>query len=102
MRKNGLVAGILLPFFAIFFAFQIVPLIWILVNSFYSQTEEAWGLANYTDILSSPFYLQAIRFSLDISFWSSFYGVIIALIGGYSCTNWGRGVCNASYCHLLI
>ncbi len=47
MRKNWLVAGILLPFFAVFFAFQIAPLIWILVNSFYSQTEEAWGLANY-------------------------------------------------------
>ncbi|MCW2478885.1 ABC transporter permease [Candidatus Symbiopectobacterium sp. NZEC135] len=91
MKKNWLVAGILLPFFAVFFAFQIAPLIWILVNSFYSQTEEAWGLANYTDILSSPFYLQAIRFSLDISFWSSFYGVIIALIGGYSLRQLGTG-----------
>lgn len=57
-----------MPFFAVFFAFQIAPLIWILVNSFYSQTEEAWGLANYSDILSSPFYLQAIRFSLVISY----------------------------------
>ncbi len=91
MKKNWLAAGILLPFFAVFFAFQIAPLIWILVNSFYSQTEEAWGLANYTDILSSPFYLQAIRFSLDISFWSSFYGVIIALIGGYSLRQLGTG-----------
>lgn len=91
MKKNWLVAGILLPFFAVFFAFQIAPLIWILVNSFYSQTEEAWGLANYTDILSSPFYLQAIRFSLDISFWSSLYGVIIALIGGYSLRQLGTG-----------
>lgn len=91
MKKNWLVAGILLPFFAVFFAFQIAPFIWILVNSFYSQTEEAWGLVNYSDILSSPFYLQAIRFSLDISFWSSFYGVIIALIGGYSLRQLGTG-----------
>lgn len=37
-----------------------------------------------TDILMSPFYLQAMRFSLDISIWSSFYGLLIALVGSYS------------------
>lgn len=84
MKRSWLAALILLPFFAVFFAFQIAPLIWIVVNSFYSETESAWGLANYSDILTSPFYRQAMRFSLDISFWSSFYGVVIALVGGYS------------------
>ncbi|WP_027710984.1 ABC transporter permease [Dickeya chrysanthemi] len=91
MRKSWLAALILLPFFVVFFAFQIAPLIWIAVNSFYSETESAWGLANYVDILTSPFYQQAIRFSLDIAFWSSLYGLAIALIGGYSLRQLGEG-----------
>ncbi|MEI7374754.1 MULTISPECIES: ABC transporter permease subunit [Dickeya] len=91
MRKSWLAALILLPFFVVFFAFQIAPLIWIAVNSFYSETESAWGLANYVDILTSPFYQQAIRFSLDIAFWSSLYGLVIALIGGYSLRQLGEG-----------
>ncbi|WP_192459169.1 ABC transporter permease [Musicola keenii] len=91
MRKSWLAALILLPFFVVFFAFQIAPLLWIAVNSFYSETESAWGLANYVDILTSPFYLQAIRFSLDIAFWSSLYGLIIALVGGYSLRQLGDG-----------
>ncbi|WP_033576454.1 ABC transporter permease [Dickeya chrysanthemi] len=91
MRKSWPAALILLPFFVVFFAFQIAPLIWIAVNSFYSETESAWGLANYVDILTSPFYQQAIRFSLDIAFWSSLYGLVIALIGGYSLRQLGEG-----------
>lgn len=69
--------------FTFFFAFQIVPLIWILFNSF--QLEEGgWGLANFSEILNSSFYLQAIRYSLEISLWSSLFGLIIALFGSYS------------------
>ncbi|MDE1072474.1 ABC transporter permease, partial [Escherichia coli] len=61
----------------------IVPLIWILFNSF--QLEEGgWGLANFSEILNSSFYLQAIRYSLEISLWSSLFGLIIALFGSYS------------------
>ncbi|WJV53196.1 ABC transporter permease subunit [Prodigiosinella aquatilis] len=91
MKKSWLSGLILLPFFVVFAAFQIAPLVWITINSFYSDVNEAWGLANYVDILTSPFYLQAIRFSLEISFWSSVYGLIIALIGGYSLRQLGAG-----------
>ncbi|AHG18649.1 ABC transporter permease [Chania multitudinisentens RB-25] len=73
----------LLPFMVFFFAFQIAPLIWIAVASFNSEMS-GWGLQNYIDIFTSSFYLQAIRLSLDISFWSSFYGLCIAIIGSYS------------------
>jgi putative spermidine/putrescine transport system permease protein len=37
-----------------------------------------WGLANFSKIFSSKFYLQAIQYSLEISFWSSVFGIIIA------------------------
>lgn len=91
MKGKGLALLCLLPFAVFYIAFQIAPLVWIAVNSFYSEMNEAWGWANYTDILTSTFYQQAIRFSLDISFWSSVYGLIIALVGGYSLHQLGGG-----------
>ncbi|MBJ9999607.1 ABC transporter permease subunit [Erwinia sp. S38] len=90
-KGKGLALLCLLPFAVFYIAFQIAPLVWIAVNSFYSEMNEAWGWANYTDILTSTFYQQAIRFSLDISFWSSVYGLIIALLGGYSLHQLGGG-----------
>ncbi|WP_276972939.1 ABC transporter permease [Tatumella ptyseos] len=74
----------LLPFAVFYLAFQVAPLAWVAGNSFWSDVNSRWGLDNYHDILTSPFYLQAIRFSLDISFWSSLYGVLISLVAGYS------------------
>lgn len=84
MKAKWIAALFMLPFLVFFIAFQLAPLTWIAVSSFYSETYEAWGLGNYTDILTSPFYLQAMRFSLDISIWSSLYGLLIALVGSYS------------------
>jgi putative spermidine/putrescine transport system permease protein len=55
----------------------------VLINSL--QTEEAgWGMENFVRIFSSKFYLQAIQFSLEISFYSSIFGIIIATLGSYS------------------
>ncbi|MFP1728624.1 ABC transporter permease [Lonsdalea quercina] len=84
MKKKVLAMVCLLPFAVCFIAFQLVPLGWIAVNSFYSEINARWGWDNYWDILTSPFYLQAIRFSLDISLYSSLYGLLIALLGSYS------------------
>ena len=49
-----------------------------------------WGWGNYVDILTSPFYLQAFQFSLEISLWSSAYGLLIALVGSYSLRQLGQ------------
>ena len=73
----------LLPFAVFYLAFQVAPLAWVAGNSFWSDVNSRWGLDNYHDILTSPFYLQAISFSLDISFWSSVYGLLISLVAGY-------------------
>lgn len=72
----------LLPFALLFFAFQIAPLLWVTINSLH--TPEGWGLANFQKIFASKFYLQAIKHSLQIAFWSSLFGIAIAILGSYS------------------
>ena len=84
MKAKWVAALFMLPFAVFFIAFQLAPLVWVAVSSFYSDAYETWGLGNYTDILTSSFYLQAMRFSLDISIWSSLFGLLIALVGSYS------------------
>jgi len=72
----------LLPFAIFFFAFQIAPLLWVAVNSL--VVGDTWSLANFAKIFSSKFYLQAIKHSLQIAFWSSLFGIAIAILGSYS------------------
>ncbi|APQ09998.1 ABC transporter permease [Pseudomonas oryzihabitans] len=85
MKRSWLALLLLLPFLLVFGAFQLAPLAWIALNSF-QASDGGWGLANYGEILGSPFYLQAIRLSLEISLWSSVLGLVISLIGAYSLT----------------
>ncbi|MEX5506082.1 ABC transporter permease subunit [Pseudomonas putida] len=72
----------LLPFAVFFVIFQIAPLAWVAINSV--QSEAGWGIANFSKVFSSKFYLQALQRSLEISFWSSLFGIVIATIGAYS------------------
>lgn len=82
-RGKWMAALCLVPFAIFFFVFQIAPLGWVLINSLQSE-EFGWGLANFSKIFSSKFYLQAIQYSLEISFWSSVFGIVIAILGSYS------------------
>ena len=91
MKGKTLAALLLLPFALFWVAFQLAPLLWIAINSFWSDINERWGFDNYSDILTSPFYLQAFRLSLDISIWSSIYGLLISLVAGYSLHQLGSG-----------
>jgi putative spermidine/putrescine transport system permease protein len=72
----------LLPFAVFFVIFQIAPLAWVAINSV--QSEAGWGIANFSKVFSSKFYLQALQRSLEISFWSSLFGIVIATLGAYS------------------
>ena len=80
--KTGMALLCLLPFAIFFIAFQIAPLVWVAVHSL--SVGDSWGLGNYEKIFSSKFYLQAIKHSLQIAFWSSLFGIVIAIIGSYS------------------
>ncbi|MGG5873582.1 ABC transporter permease [Pseudomonas peli] len=81
-RGKWLALLCLLPFAIFFIAFQIAPLVWVAVHSL--SVGDAWGLGNYQKIFSSKFYLQAIKHSLQIAFWSSLFGIVIAVLGSYS------------------
>lgn len=72
----------LFPFAVFFIVFQIAPLVWVAIASL--QGEGGWGLENFSKIFTSKFYLQAIERSLQISFWSSLFGIVIAALGAYS------------------
>jgi putative spermidine/putrescine transport system permease protein len=82
-RGKWLAALCLVPFALFFIVFEIAPLVWVMINSLQSE-EFGWGIENFTKIFSSKFYLQAIQYSLEISFWSSVFGIIIAVLGAYS------------------
>ncbi len=82
-RGKWLATLCLLPFVLFFIVFEIAPLSWVMINSLQSE-EFGWGIANFTKIFNSKFYLQAIQLSLEISFWSSALGIIIAVLGAYS------------------
>lgn len=83
MQKTKWALTVFLPFIVLYILFQLLPLFWIVINSF--QLEEGgWGLGNFVEILSSKFYLQSIQFSLEISLYSSFIGLLIALVSSYS------------------
>ncbi len=82
-RGKWLAALCLVPFALFFIVFEIAPLAWVMINSLESE-EFGWGLANFTRIFNSKFYMQAIQYSLEISFWSSVFGIIIAVLGAYS------------------
>ncbi|MDX5371952.1 MAG: ABC transporter permease subunit [Pseudomonadaceae bacterium] len=82
LRGKWLPLLCLLPFAIFFFAFQIAPLLWVAINSLI--VGDAWSLANFQKIFSSKFYLQAIKHSLQIAFWSSLFGILIAILGSYS------------------
>ena len=73
----------LVPFAVVFIVFQIAPLVWVMIHSVQSE-ETGWGLDNFNKIFASKFYLQAIQHSLEISFWSSVFGIVIAVLGSYS------------------
>jgi putative spermidine/putrescine transport system permease protein len=81
-RGKWLALLCLLPFAIFFIAFQIAPLLWVAVHSL--SVGDAWGLGNFAKIFASKFYLQAIKHSLQIAFWSSLFGIVIAVLGSYS------------------
>ncbi|MFP5428023.1 MAG: ABC transporter permease [Gammaproteobacteria bacterium] len=81
-RSRFLALLCLLPFAVFFFIFQIAPLGWVAVHSLHA--ESGWGLDNFSKIFASKFYLQALQRSLEISFYSSLFGILIATLGAYS------------------
>ena len=81
-RGKWLALLCLVPFAVFFIAFQIAPLAWVAINSL--QSDAGWGIDNFVKAFNSRFYRQAMQYSLEISFWSSLIGIVIAILGSYS------------------
>ena len=81
-RSKWLALLCLVPFAVFFIAFQIAPLAWVAINSL--QSDAGWGIDNFIKAFNSRFYRQAMQYSLEISFWSSLIGIVIAILGSYS------------------
>jgi putative spermidine/putrescine transport system permease protein len=77
----------LLPFIIVVFIFEVVPLITIVINSFMPKDAIGFTLEHYKTIFSQLMYRQAIRNSIKISLISSFFGIVIAFLGGMSANN---------------
>ncbi|WP_417604542.1 ABC transporter permease [Oceanimonas baumannii] len=70
---------LLLPFGLVFALFQLAPIAWVAINAF--QASGDWSLANFREILGSPYYRQSFGNSFDLAFWSSLIGLAIATLG---------------------
>ena len=81
-RGKWLALFCLVPFAVFFIAFQIAPLAWVAINSL--QSDAGWGIDNFIKAFNSRFYRQAMQYSLEVSFWSSLIGIVIAILGSYS------------------
>jgi putative spermidine/putrescine transport system permease protein len=78
-KKTVLLA--LVPFFVLIILFELVPLITVIVRSFFPQGEVGFTLQNYTDIFSKKLYRDAVINSIQISAISSLIGMVIAFLG---------------------
>ena len=87
-KTKWIAALCLLPFIVLFGAFQIAPLVWIAVHSFFSESS-GWGWGNYVDILTAVLPAGLSVLAGD-PLWSSVYGLLIALVGSYRCASSAR------------
>lgn len=68
----------LAPFALFFYLFQLAPMVWVLINSFFYDDE--LSLENYSEVFDSAFMMQAFGNSLWLSIWSSIFGLAIATL----------------------
>ena len=76
----------LAPFFLLVLAFELLPLLLVVVNGFRNSEGAGFSLEQYLIALTNPYYLQSIGNSLLISLLSSLIGLAIAMAGSYSLT----------------
>lgn len=72
---------------AVVLVFSLAPAIWVVVNSVrIADAVDAWTLANFGEILRSPFYRQAFGNSFAIALYSSVIALLIAVVAVTSLT----------------
>lgn len=84
----------LIPFAVMIVAFQLAPIISMLTGSVTAENGSGVTLEYYTRVLTSDYYLKAIKNSLLISVTSSLAGIVIGLVCAYSITRFAPGIRN--------
>lgn len=77
----------LLPFLAVAFLYEIVPLGMVILNSFIPDGGSGFSLENYQTVFEKLLYRKAIVNSIKISLTSSAAGIIIAFLGAQAIHN---------------
>lgn len=77
---------VLIPLAVWICAFELIPIIRMIVMSFQNGEGQGFTLAQYRKALTTPLYLQAIRNSFKISLVSSAAAAVLALVCAYSIT----------------
>lgn len=81
-REKKIAAMMLIPFFTLIVMFQILPFLNVVMGSLLNSSKE-FTLDNYTYIFQSKFLKQAFKNSLELSIYSTIFGLIIAFQGAY-------------------
>lgn len=82
-REKKIAAMMLVLFFTLIVMFQILPFLNVVMGSLLNSSKE-FTLDNYTHIFQSKFLKQAFKNSLELSIYSTIFGLIIAFQGAYS------------------
>ncbi|MGD8190720.1 ABC transporter permease [Brevibacillus ginsengisoli] len=85
-KKKWFALFALLPFAVLVIAFEIVPLIGMVMDSFQFDGAQTYTLHHYVSALTNPYYFKGMTNSLLISLYSSLIGIVIALCASYSIT----------------
>lgn len=72
----------LVPFLIAVVAYELIPLIQLVINSFQSKTTGGFSLENFQKIFTTPLYTSSIINSVRISFVSAVIGIVVAFIVG--------------------
>ncbi len=80
----------LMPFILLIIGFEILPLISLIATSFQADDGVSFTLSQYVTSLTNLFYVQAIRNSAYIAFFSSIIGIVVALFAAYSITTFSE------------
>ncbi|MBJ6361796.1 ABC transporter permease [Paenibacillus sp. GCM10012307] len=91
-RRNRWIFAGLIPFAIMIAAFQLAPILSMLTGSVKAEKGAGFTLEYYTRVLTSDYYLKAIKNSLMISVTSSIAGIVIGLLCAYSITRFAPRV----------
>lgn len=85
---------LLLPFIIMIIMFLGLPILTVIEGSFREDGQSAYSFYNYIYIFKSGLFCQSIMNSLEISLYSTIFGLLIAFQGAYSISKLNKKIRN--------